>query len=234
MLLVVLRPRNTPPPPGDRVSLQLAVLGPPSPREVSVLAVVGLVLVGWTAGPGVGIDAGTVAVIGLCALFATRALDRDVLNDLPWDTIIFYGVVLSLGRLATNLGVDQLAANSVGSTLRYSGVPPLLVVFLVAGLTIVLRLVLLGEQAILLINLALIPLAPTLGVDPWVVVVTSLATGAMWYISALLPSYALAYNLSDGRLYSAEQGRRASFGYALVVLIGLAVSLPFWRLLGLV
>jgi hypothetical protein len=38
---------------------------------------------------------------------------------------------------------------------------------------------------------------------------------------------------SEGRLYSHAQARRAAFAYLVVAFIALALSLPYWRLLGL-
>jgi len=38
---------------------------------------------------------------------------------------------------------------------------------------------------------------------------------------------------SEGRLFSHAQAQRFALAYTTLVLIGLAVSVPYWRLLGL-
>ena len=72
----------------------------------------------------------------------------------------------------------------------------------VAVLTVAARLVLLPEPAVLLVNLVVIPIAPSVGVEPWVAVVTTLATYPLWYIQSQTPEYLVAYSGSEGRLYS--------------------------------
>lgn len=89
------------------------------------------------------------------------------------------------------------------------------------------------EPAILLLSLAVIPVAPTLGIDPWVVIVTILATSFPWFIPSQTPEYLVAHSASEGRLYSHAQARRVSFAYTAVVLAGLVLSVPYWHLLGL-
>ena len=79
----------------------------------------------------------------------------------------------------------------------------------------------------------MIPVAPHLGVDPWVVVVTLLATSVAWFLPSQTPSYLVAQSASEGRLFSHAQPRRFAVAYAGLTLGGLALSIPYWRLLGL-
>ena len=87
--------------------------------------------------------------------------------------------------------------------------------------------------AVLLLSLAVIPVAPTVGVDPWVAIVTILATFLLWFVPPQTPEYLVAYSGSEGRLYSHRQARRVSFAYAAVTLVGLALSIPYWHWIGL-
>jgi hypothetical protein len=96
-----------------------------------------------------------------------------------------------------------------------------------------LRLVLMADQAVLLLGLALIPVAPALGIEPSLVVVAMVATMMLWYLPAQSPEYMAAYAAAEGKLYSHQQARRVAFGYAGLVLAGLAVSVPYWHILGL-
>ena len=72
-----------------------------------------------------------------------------------------------------------------------------------------------------------------LGLDPWVIVVTILATTGLWLIPSQVPMYLATYSASEGRLFGPAQSRRAAFGYLAVLLVGLVVTLPYWHLLGL-
>ena len=99
-------------------------------------------------------------------------------------------------------------------------------------LTIVVKSLLAADQAILLLSLALIPVAIAVGVHPWLAVIPVLALGLSWHVPAQSPEYLVAYGASHGRLYSHRQGRRMAFAYDAIGLAGLAACLPYWHLLG--
>ena len=77
------------------------------------------------------------------------------------------------------------------------------------------------------------PVAPRIGVDPWVVVITVLAMSVAWFLPSQTISYLVAQSASEGRLFSHAQAQRFALAYTTLVLIGLALSVPYWRLLGL-
>jgi hypothetical protein len=199
-----------------------------------MLGVLGFTLVGWLLGPLVGVSAGTVAVIALLGTFVSGNLDGQALRELNWDYLLFFGVVLSMTGLATTLGVNSLAATMIGAPLARTGMPAPAFLILVAILMALLRLVLLPEQAVLVLGLGLIPAAPALGIEPSLVVVSMVSTVMLWYLPGQSPEYMIAYNGSDGKLYTHKHARRVAFGFAGLVLAGLACSLPYWRMLGLV
>lgn len=233
MLFLVLRPRSLQAPSRERVIVQLAVLGPPSARELTMIAVLVLTVVGWIAAPALHLGVGTVAVLGLLAAGATGNLDRKALQELDWNYLIFYGVVLGIARLGSSLGLDRVAAEVIGAQLARIGATPLVFVLAIACLTLLMRLILQPEQVVLLLSLALIPVAPAIGMDPWVVIVTILAMALIWFTPSQTPEFLAAYSAAEGRLYSHAQARHVAYGYAVVVLAGLALSVQYWHWIGL-
>ncbi len=233
MLFLVLRPGATPPTPRGHLDVQLAVLGPPSRRELAMLAVLLLTVCGWIAAPSLRIDVAVIALLGLLAAVATGNFGRQAVQALDWDYLIFYGVALSLVRLSSALGLDRLVGEAIGLRLADTGASALVLVLGVAVLGVVVCQVLGPDQTVLLVGLALVPTAQQLGLDPWVVVVTVLATTGVWLIPSQVPMYLGAYSASEGRLFSPSQSRRAAFGYLAVLLVALAVSVPYWHVLGL-
>jgi hypothetical protein len=69
--------------------------------------------------------------------------------------------------------------------------------------------------------------------DPWIVVIVLLATSVAWFVPSQTTSYLAAAAVSEDRLFSHAQARRFAFAYTGLTLVGLALSLPYWRLLGL-
>jgi di/tricarboxylate transporter len=220
-------------PPRERVQLQLAVLGPPSRRELSMLVILILTVIGWLLAPTWGVHMAVIAILGLVGAVVSGNFDRRALQDVDLNFLIFYGVTLSIARLWVDLGVDRLATGVVSQAITHVQLWPMAVVCGLGVLHVVLRFALPQPQAILVLGLALIPAAATLGVDAWIVAVTLLATSSPWFFPSQTITFPFALSASEGRLFSAGQARRASLGYVVVTLIGLAVCVPYWHALGL-
>ena len=103
----------------------------------------------------------------------------------------------------------------------------------VAGISLLIRLALDQDLTVVLVGVTLLPVAPRIGVDPWVVVITVLATSVAWFLPSQTISYLVAQSASEGRLFSHAQAQRFALAYTTLVLVGLALSVPYWRLLGL-
>jgi len=233
LLVAMFRPERVGRAPRERVDLQFAVLGPPSSREIAIIAILCLTVLGWIAAPWIGLDLATVALLGLLAAVAVGAFDTRAFQGLDWDFLLFFGVVLSIGKLAVTLGLDGAAARAVGSLFTTWTPGPTIFVLAVAVISIGVRLVIEQDLTVLLGSLTLIPVAPVVGVDPWLVVIALLATSVAWFLPSQTPSYLLAQAASENRLFSHAQAQRFAVAWTLLTLLGLALSVPYWRLLGL-
>ena len=217
----------------QRVRLQLAALGPVAPREVATIAIITLTVAGWVAAPWLGLDLATVALLGLLATVAIGTFDRAALQSLDWGFLIFFGAVLTVGPLAATVGLDQSAAAAINRLLGTAQPPPLLFVLAVAVASLVIRLALDQDLTVVLVGVALLPVAPRLGVDPFIVVMALLATSVTWFVPSQTMSYLVASSASEGRLFSHSQAQRFAVAYTALTLLALALSVPYWRFLNL-
>jgi DASS family divalent anion:Na+ symporter len=233
MLFLVLRPPHDRDSTREDVDLQLAVLGPPSRREWSMVVVLALVVVGWFLAPALHVHVATIAILGFLAAVATRVLDKRGLQDLDVNLLVLIGVALSTAKVAASLGLDQLAAQLIGGFIQQVHATPVMFIIGVAVMTTLVRQVLGETQTILMLGLALIPVAPTLGVNPWIVVVVIISASHTWVVPTQDQAYLAAFAATEGRLYSSDQARAVGGWFILVTLIGVGVATLYWRLLGL-
>ena len=233
VLFLQLRPEAPSRPSADRVSLQVAVLGRPRARELLTLAVLALTVAGWIVAPRLHVDLATVALVGLLATVVIGSFDTRSFQGLDWGVIVFFGVVLSIGRLAVALGLDRAAAGSLQALLGDARPGPVVFVLAVALVSVVARLVLEQDLTVLLASLTLLPLASRVGVEPWVVMIAVLATSVAWILPTQTQAYLVAVAASEGRLFSHGQARRFALGYTAVTLAALVACVPYWRWLGL-
>ena len=83
-----------------------------------------------------------------------------------------------------------------------------------------------------MVLLALIPVAESVQINPWLAVIAILSLGVSWHVPSQSPEYLVAYGATHGRLYSHLQARKMAFAYEGIALAGLALSLPYWHVLG--
>jgi Tripartite ATP-independent periplasmic transporter, DctM component len=132
-----------------------------------------------------------------------------------------------------SLGLDQSASHMLSGVLGFTQGTPFLFIVVVALVGIVVQLFISKGQAVLLLSLVLLPVAASFGLNPWIAAIVILATSSMWYYRAQTSSYALAFSLSEGRLFTDNQGRIACLIFTAAMFAGLAVSMPYWHALGL-
>jgi DASS family divalent anion:Na+ symporter len=134
----------------------------------------------------------------------------------------------------TALGIDASISDGVRHLIGNASLSPAVFVLAIALLNIGIRFLLPRGQTVLLLAIILIPVAPVFDVHPWIVVITVLATFTLWVLPNQSVSYVVAYEASEERMFSHDQARKACFGFTAATLLGLLISLPYWRLLGLV
>jgi CRP-like cAMP-binding protein/di/tricarboxylate transporter len=234
VLWLILRPRKTEQISHERIDLQLSLLGRLSGREIAMAVILAAMVVGFNVGPSFGISTGVVGLASLVAASLVGCFNRQSLQSLNWDFMISYGVILSLPPIISSLGIDAVIASTLGGLIGDMKFSPLAFVLSIALLNIAVRLLLPDDQTLLLLSIILIPVAPVFGVHPWVVVITLLATFTLWLFPTQTSSYLVAYEASEGRLFTQAQARMACIGFIMVTLVGLMLVIPYWRWLDLI
>jgi solute carrier family 13 (sodium-dependent dicarboxylate transporter), member 2/3/5 len=205
-------------------------VGGPSPDQIVVLAVFGLVMVGWLTETFHGVHAGIVALAGAVVLFVVRRLRPDDLARISWPSLLTFGGGLTLGLFLVGSGTSDYLATRLADL---GSVPGLAAMFVVALIGLILTTVASNTaSAAILIPLA-IPLAAVLGLNPTLlVVVVAIATSVDFALVIGTPPTMIAYST---RLYSAAQIFRTG---AVLDLVGIAVLVlavtRIWDLLGVV
>jgi len=209
---------------------ELKSLGPLHRDQKLILAIFGAVMILWLSEGWHGISATIVALGGALLLFLLRIVQEEDLNRINWNALLTFGGGLAIGTLLVNTGVsDWIALQLVG----LGTLPAALVIFLVAGLTLLIGAFISNTAcAAMLIPLA-IPLAQLLGLDPRLLVaVVAIASSIDFALVVGTPPTMLAY--ATGLFRTSEIFRRG----ILLDLIGLLLlsfgAIWIWWLLGAV
>jgi sodium-dependent dicarboxylate transporter 2/3/5 len=200
-------------------------------RDQRILLLVFMAIMGlWLTDQWHHLHTAIVALVGVLILFFTETIKKEDLNHINWNALLTFGGGLALGSMLVLTGVsDWIALQLTGLV----DLPPLLVVFLIASLTLFIGAFISNTAcAAMLIPLA-IPLARILHMDPrLLVVIVAIASSIDFALVVGTPPTMMAY--STGFFSVSGIFKRG----ILLDLIGIVVLtlgvIWIWRLLGVV
>ena len=234
IILLTCRPANDCPVRRDVIQRQRREIGALTVQARVAGSAAVVVLIGLAAGPYLKIDGAWFACLGAMTLAATGVLTREHFRRMiDWPLLIFLGVILSMPAMIHQIGVDARLAEALPPLVAWTHGSPawmLTVLFVIVTAT---RCLLSEWVAVPLLTTTLVPIAPTAGVDPWVIAFVVLSAANLWSVPYQFASYLAFWSASDGYLFAHDQVRTFSVAYVLLSLCGLLVSIPVWRLLGL-
>lgn len=234
-LLARYKPEGPDALPTETLALQRRVLGRLSRDERSALAVLAALLVGFATQALHGVDPAWLAVAAVAALFLLGAVDNATFEQgVNVSFLLYVGVVLGFGRVFAHVGLDRWLSAQVGAVTGLVGdsaVRCLVVVAAVAALT---GLALRPSPLVLVLGVALLPMAASAGVQPWVVMFSLMLANNLWLYPQQNVLYQAAYYASGERAFDHGQARPLAFAYAGCVLVAILASIPYWRWLGLI
>lgn len=219
----------------ERFQAQLEILGPFTRREAFSLGVLVLALIGWGTTPLHGVGEAWIAMGGLVLFLLGGVLDRGSLRaNVDLGFLLFLGVVSSLSAVVSAVKADRWLMTLVAPVLEAAAVHAVVLLLAVALVNIAVRFVLNKFAAMILLTLTLTPLGQQLGVHPGVVLLVILLTTDVWFFPYQLDVYQVAYFGTGEQGFSHAQGRRFLAAKLLVSLLAIVVSVPWWRMLGLI
>ncbi|MGI6359120.1 MAG: SLC13 family permease [Bacillota bacterium] len=219
------------------VKRQLQELGPFSRKEKITLVVLVVAIALWVTEAMHGIHAVIVALAGLSALLATGVVDKKSLqSELGWATLIFLGVILNLGVIIPELGIDGFLGQQVSLLLSPLSGNSLLFIAALMAITIGLRFLVVSVNALLTICiLVLAAVAGRAGLNVWVL---GFAVQYIGHLVFFLPyqsaTYIVAVGSSGQDVITPGDTARASLIFITAIAVAICLSVPLWHLFGIV
>jgi anion transporter len=215
------------------IQAQLRVLGSMTRTERITSAVLGLVLVGFVTESWHHIDPAWVAMAGFLILIMAGVLDRDALKGLDWAVLLLVGALVSVAEITKVTGFNDQLTAWVQPLLHPFSSSPYLFLTAVAVLTIIVKLAVPINQAVLIVALSLLPVSSELGYNPFIVTLVVLALSNSWILPQQNSMYVTVFSGTEERAFTMKQVRPLALLHAGVGVIAVVASVPFWRLLGL-
>lgn len=206
-----------------------------SREDVICIGILSCTLLGWLTKPIHGISEPAIALAALLLFSLTGVLDRNSFkNDLEWGFLVFFGVAYSLASIASHLKVDLWLMNLVHPLLSAVSFHPAAFLMFVLVLVYAVRLFLLPTPTVMLVLISLTPWAEGIGIHPGILLLTVLMGVEVWFMPYQHVAYALAYGYTSGNAFSHSQGRKLMFFKLIASVVGLLISIPYWKFLGFI
>jgi di/tricarboxylate transporter len=216
----------------------LASLETPGPftlAEWFALTVLALTLLGWLTEPLHGIGETWVALAGLLAFLTTGQLDKKSFrNDLDWGLIVFFGIINSMAGISQQLKIDRWLGELVAPILADVSANAMAFLMVVAVIVFLTRFLLRKTPTVALMTLTMTPVAQANGIHPGLVLLTILAASECFFLPYQDGPYQIAYSSTDGQAFSHGQARKILAVKFLATICAIALTVPYWKLLGLI
>jgi anion transporter len=214
---------------------QLRTLGPLTVHERISLIVVVICLAGFMTQSWFHIEKAWVAMVCFLILFATSVLDeKAVRTDIDWTYAISFGAVVGFGDLISESGLATLVAGELKPYLElFLGND--LVFLLALSLAVFLIRFLLPLSATLVVTLlSIVPLGLSLGVNPFVIALVTLVSANPWILPYQNIFFCLMLEATEGKIFTHKHTARMAFAHVGIVLAAIALTVPYWRYMGLI
>ena len=216
------------------LELQRALLGPLL-RDEKIALWVGIgLLAGFITQPFHHIDPGWVAAIAVGVLAATRVVTVNTLRAVNWNFALLFGILISLATVFSHTGLDRWVADRVAGAM--GDLPSSRVAFVVvlALFCFAVSFVVRWQAAAPLVTIALAPVASAAGIHPYIVGLIAVIACNGFFLPYQSTTY-LALDAGTGRgLFTHAQALPMAIAYAVWTIVAVALSVPVWRMMGLV
>ena len=210
-------------------------LGPLSAVEKRMLAIILMTVVLWATEPFHHISAMAVGLAALVFMFVLKVIDVPAFKSgVNWTSLLFIGIALGLGSVFAEAGLNDWVMQTCGPAFQALAGNPYLLVLGIGVITVVLRFLIVSEVAYLNLLMAfLVPMAASVGVNPWVLGFSAYALVIAWFAKYQSPIYLAAFYAVDGKMAKHSELAKYCGVYLATCLAGLVVCVPYWQWMGL-
>lgn len=215
---------------------ELARLGPMGRDEKLTFVVLMTTLAMWMTESIHKIASGEVAVLSICVLLAFNVLNRDDFRKgIDWSAIIYVGCIMNIGVVFQVLKIDLWLGHALEPIIsRFLSNPYLFVVVLALSVFVARFIIISLAATAVIFTVVLTPLVTIHGMHPWIIAFVSFASSNIWFFFFMNSYYLLSFYGTGGEMVEHRQMIKLSFAYAMIAIVGFIVSVPYWRLLGLI
>jgi len=218
-----------------QIDEKIASLGPLKLSEKITMLVLIVSLLFWMTERLHGISSALVAMVAMCVLIAVNVTNsKDFNSEIGWSNLIFIGCIVGIGGVLSATGVNAYLADVFAGFITPLMENIWLLVPVLAILTYLLRFLIVSTTTtITILAVVLFPFAQAAGIHPFVVGFILYVSVHIWLTEYQLPNFLTCQAATKGAMLDHKQFIPQGIWYVVLSLIGLFVSIPWWKFLGM-
>ncbi|HUL37368.1 MAG TPA: SLC13 family permease [Thermodesulfobacteriota bacterium] len=217
------------------IEAQLKTLGSMTSHEKISLFTVLVTLIGFLTQPWHGINGAWVAMLGFFILFGTSVLDeKAVRSDIDWNFLISFGALVGFGNVMSSSGLTAIIAKGAHPCVEFSSGNTLFLLIAVSVAAHLLRFALPVSPALLIGMLSIQSVLTECNVSPFVVGLILLNSTNPFFLPYQNTLYLSILQGTEGKMFHHRQIINFAFLHIAIVLVSIALSIPYWKYLGLI
>ena len=219
----------------DQIKAELEKMGPWSYKEKLTLVVLIGALACWIFEKQIGINATLVAVLAFVILFAAGVTTPDKIKNIGWEALFFVGAFLCLPAVFRSVGINDFVSMSMGDVVAPLMSNIYLLVPFIIIITTIIRLVFVSlSGTAILVTAVFLPFTAQYGIHPFIIAAVCYMSTNTWNVSYQNTVTVAALAANGPGWLTNNDILKGSFWYMITNFIALMLSIPYWRMLGMI
>ena len=221
----------------EHINEMLHDLGPVSRDEKITIAVVGICMLCWVFERQLDIPSVVPALMGMGLLMSFGVINKvDYNTHISWSLIAFVGCAINMTHAISAVGIDKWIGDNFASSLAGVISNPYLFLTAVAGAMVATRFIIIDPLTCFTLYIVVLsPFCEAEGISPWILAMCTYIFCQPWFARYQNVNYLAGFASAGGDdKLDFTKSVRYCFAYNIVALAGVLVSIPYWRLLGLI
>lgn len=217
------------------VAKKIVELGSWKKEEKLTVGVMVIALVLWMTERQHGISSALVSIFAVCALMAFKVMGvKELRAKVNWETLIYIGCMYEVGSALSTWGVTSWIGKVLGPVLTPLLTNPLLFVIVYVLILYLTRTVVISWLAVMTVySVLLAPLAVAAGMHPFIPCFIAYCSVNVFFFNFQNLPYISALGIVGDMVEHNKNCIPYAVIWAAANLLGFIVSIPYWKMLGM-
>lgn len=220
----------------DEINQMLKDMGEMSITEKITAVLMIITLIGWITKSVTGIPECIFAIVTYSVLFTLGAISKKEFRaDVPWDVWVYVGGIVCVANLFTTLGIDVWLAGVMTPVVKVITCNPIVYIAALVMIVYVFRVFIVSSIAT--VTIFYVVFATTayqlLGISPFITGFLIIGASKSWPTEYTNTNYVTAEAIVGKESVRFKDAQLMSHIYIVITIIAAILSIPFWKLTGL-